>query len=107
MENVPLLVATLAPIVNSIELFPQLHKTVSSQNVDGISLQWLLVMMTANILWLLHGYFKSDPSLIIAVLFQMVINLILLYYYFEYRDGKSRRKRKANIDTILIADEAI
>ena len=82
---IPFIVATLAPIVNCIQLFPQLYKTYITKSVKDLSLYSLLLILTANILWLLHGYFINDLSLIVAGTISMIINITLLTLYFIFR----------------------
>ena len=82
---IPFIVATLAPIVNSIQLFPQLYKTYITKSVKDLSLYSLSLILITNLLWLLHGYFIIDISLIVAALFNMIINLALLALCFIYR----------------------
>lgn len=84
---IPLIVATLAPIVNCIQLFPQLYKTYTTKNVRDLSFYSLLLILTTNFLWFSHGYFISDTSLIVAGLISMCVNIALLRLYFLYRKG--------------------
>lgn len=87
---IPVVVATLAPIVNCVQLFPQLYKTSVTRSVTDLSLYSLVLILITNVLWLLHGYFIADNSLIISGVISMTINLTLLILYFFYR-----RKRAA------------
>jgi uncharacterized protein with PQ loop repeat len=82
---IPIIVATLAPIVNAIQLFPQLYKTYITKSVKDLSLYSLILILVTNLLWLLHGYFIIDISLIVAGVVNMIINLLLLTLYFLYR----------------------
>ena len=79
------IVATLAPIINSIQLVPQLYKTYITKSVKDLSLFSLSLILMTNLIWLLHGYFISDISLIVAGLVSMIINVSLLILYFIYR----------------------
>lgn len=81
----PLIVATLAPIINSIQLFPQLYKTYFKKSVKDLSLHSLFLILLTNLLWLLHGYFIFDISLIAAGAVSMLINVSLLRLYFLYK----------------------
>jgi uncharacterized protein with PQ loop repeat len=99
---IPFIVATLAPTVNCIQLFPQLYKTYITRSVKDLSLYSLLLILMTNILWLLHGYFIMDYSLIISGVISMIINITLLILYFFYRkNGQFRRenvvKNKINL----------
>lgn len=85
MYMIPILVATLAPIVNCIQLVPQLYKTYTTKSVRDLSLYSLLLILTTNLLWLLHGYFIFDYSLIVAGVISASINTALLGLYFLYK----------------------
>ena len=84
---IPMLIAIMAPIVNSIQLFPQLYKTYTTKSVKDLSFYSLLLILTTNILWLLHGYFIYDMSLLIAGTVSLCINLALLLLYLRYQRG--------------------
>ena len=85
----PFIVATVAPIINCIQLFPQLYKTYLTKSVKDLSLYSLLLILTTNVLWLLHGYFIFDYSLMFAGVISMIVNILLLSLFFLYR--KNRR----------------
>ncbi len=85
----PFIVATLAPVVNSIQLFPQLYKTYTTKSVKDLSFYSLSLILLTNLLWLLHGYFIIDTSLIVAGIVSMIINVALFLLYVLYK--KNRR----------------
>ena len=89
MLTFPGLVATLAPVVNCVQLFPQLHKTFTTRKVDDLSFYSLVLLFTTNLLWVLHGYFIMDVSLIVAGLISMSVNLSLIGLYLRYRKQKA------------------
>ena len=80
-----ILVATLAPMINCVQLFPQLYKTYKTKHVKDLSLASILLILCANLLWLLHGYFIMDISLIVAGVISMTVNGALLVLYLLYR----------------------
>jgi MtN3 and saliva related transmembrane protein len=84
---IPLIVATLAPIVNCVQLIPQLYKTYRTKSVKDLSFYSLLLLLTTIILWLLHGYFINDISLVVAGIISLVLNISLIRLYFLYRKG--------------------
>lgn len=84
-NNIPIIVATIAPIVNCIQLFPQLYKTFTTKSVKDLSLYSLLLILFTNSLWLLHGYFILDFPLIISGSISMFANTLLLVLYLFYR----------------------
>lgn len=80
-----MLVATLAPIANCVQLLPQLYKTYTTKSVKDLSFYSLFLILITIFLWLLHGYFINDISLIVAGLITLVINISLIRLYFLYR----------------------
>lgn len=85
---ISIVVATVAPIVNCIQLFPQLYKTYVTKSVKDLSFYSLLLILTTNALWLLHGYFIFDFSLIAAGLISIIANIVLLTLYVLYKKPK-------------------
>jgi MtN3 and saliva related transmembrane protein len=79
------LVAVLAPLFTCIQLMPQLYKTYVTKSVQDLSLESLLVITIGNLLWLVHGYYIRDISLVFAGIVATVINLSLLALYRIYR----------------------
>lgn len=83
--NISTSVALLAPIVNCIQLVPQLWKTRKTQSAEDLSLESLCLILFTNLLWFLHGYFIFDVSLLVAGGISIVINTCLLMLYLKYR----------------------
>jgi MtN3 and saliva related transmembrane protein len=80
------IVAISAPIVNCIQLFPQLYKTYHTKRVEDLSLKSLCLILLTSILWLLHGCFIHDMSLIVAGVITVFVNTTLLTLFFRYRE---------------------
>ncbi len=80
----PIIVSFLAPIMNCIQLVPQLHKTYKTKRVNDLSFYSLFLILFTNLLWLLHGYFIFDLSLIIAGIISLSINILLFILYILY-----------------------
>jgi uncharacterized protein with PQ loop repeat len=78
------IVSILAPLVNTIQQMPQLYKTFTTKRVKDLSVYSLLLVLTTNLLWLLHGYFIWDASLIVAGVISLGVNGALLIGYFMY-----------------------
>lgn len=88
--SLPIIVATLAPIVNSIQLFPQLHKTYVTKSVQDLSIYSLVLMLSTNLLWFFHGYFIADASLLLSTIVALIVNATLFILYLSYTDIKIR-----------------
>lgn len=79
------LAAVLAPLFTCIQLVPQLYKTYSTKSVADLSFESLLIITVGNLLWLLHGYFIRDTSLLVAGVVASSVNFALLWLYMLYR----------------------
>ena len=77
-------IAMIVPITTSIQLLPQLYKSYKTKSVKDLSLYTLLFVLLNNILWLIHGYFIFDYSLIISGILNSIITIILLVLYDKY-----------------------
>ena len=86
----PILVATMAPIMNSIQLFPQLYKTYNTKRVNDLSFYTLVLVLTTNSLWLLHGYFIFDIPILAASFINLLANILLMGFYMMYRKNKRK-----------------
>ena len=84
MNMLPSLVAILVPIISCIQLFPQLYKTYKTKSVKDISVYSLILILITNLLWILHGYFIVDYSLLISSTISMLINTTLFSLYIIY-----------------------
>lgn len=83
--NTANLIAILAPSLNSIQILPQLVKTWTTKTVSNLSLYTILLMITTNILWFLHGININDNALIISGTIALIINLLLLLLFMIYQ----------------------
>ena len=78
-------VSILAPIVNCIQLIPQLYKTYHTKQVEDLSINSLCLILLASVLWFLHGFFIKDNSLIVAGVITITINITLIILFLRYR----------------------
>ena len=81
---IPIIVAILAPTINCIQQIPQLYRTYTTKKIRDLSVVSLLLILTTNLLWLAHGYFIMDYSLLVSGLISLFINsnLLLLYWFY-------------------------
>ena len=82
-------IAILAPIVNCVQLFPQLYKSYQTKQVEDLSVYSLCLLLLTSILWLLHGYFIQDISLITAGIISVTVNISLLLLFCKYHRHSS------------------
>lgn len=80
-----IIVAYLAVIINSIYQLPQLFKIIKTKSVNDISLIAIVLLMISNILWLTHGYFIKDNTLIISSLLNTLLNIVIACLFLKHR----------------------
>jgi len=81
----PPLVAILAPLVNMVQLMPQVYKVYQTHQVRDLSILSIGLLLLTNLLWILHGYFIQDTSLLFSGSVSMSVNLLLLAGYLRYK----------------------
>jgi MtN3 and saliva related transmembrane protein len=85
------IVAKLAPIINSVQFFPQLYKIYKTKKVTDLSFYSLFLMVITNVLWLSHGYYINDYSLIYSSIFNLFVGIILIILYKKYSQKKTTK----------------
>lgn len=96
-----IIIATLAPILSIIQLIPQLYKTYTTKSVDDLSIYFIVLILITNLLWLFHGYFINDWSLIVAGLLAASVSLSMLilfvmYKPFHFTDRTKNKPKESN-----------
>jgi MtN3 and saliva related transmembrane protein len=78
------LVAIAAPIINCIQLVPQLYKTYTTRRVADLSPYSLLLILVTNLLWFAHGAMIRDVALLVSGSVSLLVNGALLFLYGIY-----------------------
>lgn len=71
-------IAIIIPVLSSVQQLPQLYKSYTTNSVSDLSIESLVIIVITNILWLLHGYFIRDLTLIISAAVIILINTALI-----------------------------
>ncbi len=80
------LLGLFAGFCTTIAVTPQLYKTWKTKSVDDISIKMFTVLTLGLILWTVYGVIKSDFPIIITNGISTTFNLIMIYFYFIYKD---------------------
>lgn len=83
--NIAIIVAYLAPTLNTIQQLPQLYKVIVTKKVANLSFLSLLLILLVSILWFSHGYFIGDLPLMISSGIASSINLLLFTLFLTNR----------------------
>lgn len=79
------LIGTIAGIMTSISMIPQLLKVLKEKKVENISLLMLIVLLLGVCLWVVYGIMNEEWPIILSNGFSVLVNSILIIYYFVYR----------------------
>jgi len=82
----PDIIATVAGILTSSAMTPQIIKVIRDKNVENLSNVTLLILITGLSMWLLYGIFTNDWAIILFNGIAMVIDLILLIHILKYKN---------------------
>jgi uncharacterized protein with PQ loop repeat len=80
----PKIISILAPIFDVFHRIPQLHKTYKTKKVKHFSFYSLALLFITSTLWLVHGYFIFDMSLIISGAAAVLMDIILVILYITH-----------------------
>lgn len=83
METV---IGTIAGILTSVSMIPQLIKVLKEKDVENISWGMIAVLLTGVSLWVVYGIMKDELPIILSNGFSVLVNTILLIYYFKYKN---------------------
>lgn len=82
MEDI---VGSVAGVLTSISMVPQLIKVLREKNVEDISLGMLAVLISGLSLWVWYGVMKQEWPIIISNSFAVLVNLVLTVCVFVFR----------------------
>lgn len=83
METV---IGTIAGILTSVSMIPQLIKVLKEKDVENLSWGMIAVLLTGVSLWVIYGIMKNELPIILSNGFSVLVNTILLIYYFKYKE---------------------
>ncbi|MEG0916186.1 MAG: SemiSWEET transporter [Myroides sp.] len=81
------IIGTIAGILTSVSMLPQLIKVLKEKDVENLSGGMIGVLLTGVSLWVVFGFMKNELPIILSNGFSVIVNSILLIYYFKYRNN--------------------
>ena len=79
-------IGTVAAIVSSVSLMPQLFDVFTTKNVDGVSFGTLLLIFITATLWTIYHYYNNTFQGMISGSFNAIQALVLMALVINYRD---------------------
>ena len=79
------ILGTIAGILTSIAMLPQLIKVLKEKKVEDISWVMSAILITGLSLWVWFGILKEEWSIILSNGFAVLVNVVLLFCLIKYR----------------------
>ncbi len=79
------LIGSVAGILTSIAMLPQLIKVIRTKEIGDLSLLTIGVLLTGVALWVYYGALREDMPVILSNSFSVAINSALLTCFLLYR----------------------
>ncbi|SHI40110.1 SemiSWEET family sugar transporter [Algibacter luteus] len=73
-----------AAILTTAAFLPQVYKTWKTRDVSSLSLPMLLLFFVGIVAWLIYGFLKDSPSMILANSITVVSAFLLIYFKITY-----------------------
>lgn len=70
----------LAGLMIALSSLPQFIKSFKSQQTKDVSMLWLLINLSGQVLWVTYGFYKDSQSLMVmsAISFFMIFSVLVL-----------------------------
>lgn len=85
------IIGFLAGICVAISLLPQVIKSIKTKSTYDISLQWSLISVAGQVLWITYGILISSPSLVIMSSVTLFMALFVLALKLKYGIKKTTK----------------
>ena len=69
-----------------VTMLPQVYKTFTEKKANDISLMYLLLQFSANVLFIIYGYFIQSYPVIISNGIVLLCSLSLMCAKYRYKD---------------------
>ncbi len=80
-----LLAGSLAAIVSTCILLPQILKMYRTKEVEDVSIGMLFLSSIAQVLWIIYGYLRVDAILTISSIVALLFGIISVILWYRYR----------------------
>ena len=80
------LVGIVAGILTAVSMLPQLLKILKEKKAENVSVWMLLILILGLALWTIYGVMKKDWPIIVTNSFSILLNLVLVFFRYKYRE---------------------
>lgn len=77
----------VAGVLTSVSLIPQVVKVYREKKSEQISVPFILILMSGQVLWISYGIAKKDIPVIATNIFSMIVSIVTLILGIRYKSG--------------------
>ena len=85
MKNIDIL-GYVGTFILGVTMLPQVFKTFSEKKANDLSLSYLMLQLSANIIFILYGYFLNSLPVMISNGIVLSCSSSLIYAKFRYKE---------------------
>ncbi len=86
MMNIDIL-GYVGTFILGVTLLPQVFKTFTEKKANDLSMSYLMLQLTSNVIFIIYGYFLESLPIIISNGIVMSCSLSLIYAKIMYKGG--------------------
>ena len=90
-EYIAFIFGLLGTLLGTINMMPQVYKTVSSNKFDGLSYYPYILSFLGGSCWITYGHLLNQHIVYISSIFSMFFSSIILFSYWRHQ-----RKEREN-----------
>ncbi|HTE30718.1 MAG TPA: SemiSWEET family transporter [Chryseolinea sp.] len=79
------IIGVAASILTATSLIPQLVKLVKEKKPQAVSHLMLVVLSVGHALWIYYGVLRTDPIIIAANVFAVLVDLLVVILAIKYK----------------------
>jgi len=83
------IVGITAGVFTSASMIPQVIKMFKEKKASQVSIFMLLILIAGIGMWVWYGFLKEDLPIIVTNIFSLLINFIMVFLRYKYRNNKS------------------
>lgn len=78
------IIGFVAAFLTTAAFLPQVYKTWKTKDVSALSLPMLLMFFVGVFIWMVYGFYKNSPSMIMANGITLGSAFLLIYFKIKY-----------------------
>ncbi len=90
------LAGSLAAIVSTCILLPQIIKMRQTKEVEDLSVWMLMLTIIAQLLWIIYGYYMADFILTLSSIAALLFGLASISLWYFYREISNEKVDLSN-----------